>query len=79
MTTNDAQDAPENNPDWMDVPTFVTNKEFEPFQTPKLTPEIVRAIRAEKKQPWKYLAYKYGVSETTIRTVKYRHTWRNVK
>jgi len=79
MTTNDAQDAPENNPDWMDVPTFVTNKEFSPKQKPKLTPEIVREIRAEKKQPWKYLAYSYGVSESTIRNAKYRLTWRNVK
>lgn len=79
MTTTDAQDAPENNPDWMDVPTFVTNKEFEPFQTPKLTPENVREIRADKNHPWKYLAYKYGVNESTIRNVKYRLTWSNVK
>lgn len=46
--------------------------------TTKLTPDLVRAMRAEPKQPLGPLAAKYGVSVPTVSEVLNRNTWRFV-
>lgn len=77
MTTKDVPDAPENNPDWMDVPTFISNKPFASKQKPKLTPADVRMIRNSCINHTE-LAFIHGVSKSTIQSVKRKRTWRNV-
>jgi len=79
MTTKDVPDAPESNPDWMDVPKFISNKPVEPnTYRKKLSTEQVKEIRASTDKI-AYLAAAYGVSEFTIGKIKTYQSWKNVR